>query len=174
MPFADIDEAEQWKAIGSRIKALREAREWNQPALARRIGVSTHTVIRWEQGRHRIKSLNARKLAAVLGVTLAMLFGEEPLLMDTIQAQPAVPSKPTKASLWAAHMHFHLTRMRLFLDMQRRVIDEMVNDLETLQGFLSIEGEITSDQAGDIVEQMHNAASRAAELYETARKGRAS
>jgi transcriptional regulator with XRE-family HTH domain len=55
-------------AIGSsRLRQFRQDRELSQEALARLIGVSVRTVVRWEQGHSEPSALAAQRIEELLG-----------------------------------------------------------------------------------------------------------
>lgn len=63
--------------IGRRVRALREAREWNQSDLARRAGVSNSYINRLESGQHhRPSQAQLAKVAEALGVSASELLGQ--------------------------------------------------------------------------------------------------
>jgi transcriptional regulator with XRE-family HTH domain len=67
------------ETIGDRIRVLREAREWTQDQLAKRLGVSRASVSQWERGETKnIKNLTFLKLVGELGTTAEyLLFGRD-------------------------------------------------------------------------------------------------
>lgn len=63
--------------IGERIKALREKRDWNQTALAKKIGVSKSVMSRIEAGRRPLEDTLLVKLVEVLDVSADYILGTE-------------------------------------------------------------------------------------------------
>lgn len=61
----------------NRLKELRKAKKLTQEELAREIGISKITVLRWENGERQIKLDKAQKLADFFGVSIAHLLGYE-------------------------------------------------------------------------------------------------
>nr|DAV14646.1 MAG TPA: Repressor protein CI [Caudoviricetes sp.] len=59
----------------NRLKELRKAKKLTQEELAREIGISKITVLRWENGERQIKLDKAQKLADFFGVSIAHLLG---------------------------------------------------------------------------------------------------
>ena len=52
-------------ALNNRIKELRESKNMSQPALAKLIGVSMHSVWRWENGKVEPRACELQELAKV-------------------------------------------------------------------------------------------------------------
>lgn len=61
------------KHVAARIVALRRAKRMSRADLARRIGVPTERLLRWERGEHDPKLASIVRLAEGLGVTAADL-----------------------------------------------------------------------------------------------------
>lgn len=61
----------------NRLKELRKAKKLTQEELAREIGISKITVLRWENGERQIKLDKAQKLADFFGVSVGYLLGYE-------------------------------------------------------------------------------------------------
>lgn len=57
----------------NRLKELRKEKRLTQEELAREIGISKITVLRWENGERQIKLDKAQKLADFFGVSIAHL-----------------------------------------------------------------------------------------------------
>lgn len=64
-------------AVGRHILDARKALGLSHERLARMVGVSRITVLRWEQGKQRIMADNLMKLCRALGETPESLFGEQ-------------------------------------------------------------------------------------------------
>lgn len=60
-----------------RIKELRQAAGLTQADLARRVGVNKCAVCRWDSGKAMPRADKLPQLAAVLGCTVAALYGPE-------------------------------------------------------------------------------------------------
>jgi transcriptional regulator with XRE-family HTH domain len=74
------------KNFGERLLATRKSKGMTQAELARRVKLSTKTIIYYESGE-RYPTLDiAQRLAEVLGVTLAHLVGEEGDIMEKARA----------------------------------------------------------------------------------------
>lgn len=58
------------------LKVLRQERGWSQQTLADQLGVTGHTVMRWEAGTNSPQLKDVRKLAAFFDVSVAFLVGE--------------------------------------------------------------------------------------------------
>lgn len=63
--------------LGSRIQRARELAALNKNQLARAVGTSWQHVDHWERDRTLPNSASLQRLAAILGVTLAHLLGED-------------------------------------------------------------------------------------------------
>lgn len=61
----------------NRLKELRKAKKLTQEELAREIGISKITVLRWENGERQIKLDKAQKLADFFGVSVGYLLGHD-------------------------------------------------------------------------------------------------
>jgi|GEM_PF-1791953 transcriptional regulator with XRE-family HTH domain len=74
----------------NRLKELRKEKRLTQEELAREIGISKITVLRWENGERQIKLDKAQKLADFFGVSIAHLLGyddndfEKQIRIDTL------------------------------------------------------------------------------------------
>lgn len=64
------------------LKVLRQERGWSQQALADQLGVTSHTVMRWEAGSNSPQLKDVRKLAAFFQVSVSYLIGEAELRGD--------------------------------------------------------------------------------------------
>lgn len=69
---------EHRKAVGVRIRALREAQGLSQEDLAHLAGVTTKTISRWENGKHSGYGGNLKALAQALGVEQREILGDQP------------------------------------------------------------------------------------------------
>ena len=81
--------------IGDRIKACREERGMKRPELAGLIDVDPNTLYRYENGSIGIRDDMKRKIARVLGVSVAYLMNEGGVLSSalTLEPEPTVPSQ---------------------------------------------------------------------------------
>jgi len=79
--------------IGERIKACREERGMKRPELAGLIDVDPNTLYRYENGSIGIRDDMKRKIARVLGVSVAYLMNEGGVLSSalTLEPEPTVP-----------------------------------------------------------------------------------
>ncbi|MCA0944534.1 helix-turn-helix domain-containing protein [Salipiger pacificus] len=75
---------------GNNIRRLREARDWTQADLAKRMGTTNVTISRWESGSRVFSSSILRKLAEVFKVSPQEILGDG--------AQPATAQKPGRPS----------------------------------------------------------------------------
>ena len=74
------DEQVFFKAMGSRIAALRKASSITQVQLAEMMEVSQQTVTSWEVGRRGVPVSAVPTLSRALGTTVETLVGEKPAL----------------------------------------------------------------------------------------------
>jgi transcriptional regulator with XRE-family HTH domain len=84
--------AEEDKAFGNRLLALRKERGWSQPELGKRIGTSGAIIGRYERGEITPSIEVAKKLADTFGVTLDFLVGDK--------AVPNILSDQTMLARW--------------------------------------------------------------------------
>ena len=64
------------------LKVLRQERGWSQQTLAEQLGVTSHTVMRWEAGTNSPQLKDVRKLASFFQVSVAYLIGEAEMRGD--------------------------------------------------------------------------------------------
>jgi len=62
---------------GLRIKQFRQKNNYSQRELGGMVGVSSRTVMRWEQNTNKPSSEEAKKIAALLGITVEELMSDE-------------------------------------------------------------------------------------------------
>ena len=82
------------RQIGARIRKLRRAKDWSREVLAQRLGVSLHTVKRWELGIQAIPTDDLVRLLQVLEVTF-----EELVLGDRAPVLPPAQRNELAISL---------------------------------------------------------------------------
>mgnify|MGYP000904631632 FL=1 len=63
-------------SLGKRLKALRKARGFKQRDLAKVLGISENTMYRWEADMNTPSDEDKKRLASILGTSLAYLMGE--------------------------------------------------------------------------------------------------
>ena len=63
-------------SLGARIEAIRKEKKLSRPKLAEMMNVAPNSVWRWESGEREPEVETLRKLASVLGVSVAYLMGE--------------------------------------------------------------------------------------------------
>lgn len=78
------------RALGERVKVLRQQKGWSQEELARRIGVERNTVNRWEMGERSPALSMIERLAAELGVGVDAVLPE--LAVDEGRGPLVVPA----------------------------------------------------------------------------------
>lgn len=71
------------KAIGAKVRSIREARGVSQEGFARNVGMDRSYMGKIERGTQNISVVTAAKIAAALGVSLAELFDGAPTITDT-------------------------------------------------------------------------------------------
>jgi len=67
------------ESVGTRIRAVRQARGLSQTQLAVMIGITEQSVAKIERGKFRPSASTLARLAAVLDVALAELTDENPV-----------------------------------------------------------------------------------------------
>jgi transcriptional regulator with XRE-family HTH domain len=77
---------EDRRAVGHRIRAVRERRGWGRGELARRLGVHQGSIARWETGGAVPRGHTVRRIAELGGTTEAWL--------QTGAGDPAAPTPP--------------------------------------------------------------------------------
>ena len=70
------------QALGARLKQLRSQAGLTQQTVAKTAHVTTQTIRVWEQGRVAYHPWRAPEIAAALGVPIAQLFVDEPVLAE--------------------------------------------------------------------------------------------
>lgn len=76
MPI-DPPSADAPTSLGARLRLLREARGWSQSELARRAQLNRNVINTAERDRSRPARDNLARIAQALGVSVAVLTGEE-------------------------------------------------------------------------------------------------
>lgn len=87
------------KTIGSRVKRLREAKEWSQRELGEQVGASRDAVAGWEGGKSSPDPDTLKLLANVLGTTMDYLAGRQnsPVCKEPAPTYDITPALPTGA-----------------------------------------------------------------------------
>lgn len=70
------------------LKRLRQAKGWNQDALADRLGVAQPTVQRWENGKREPKFDDIERIASALEVSVSDLFKDDNTEVPAISPFP--------------------------------------------------------------------------------------
>ena len=81
------------KAFGTQLEALRKARGLTQQQLAAQINYTDKAVSKWERGESVPDAYTMQTLAKTLGVSVAVLYGEQP------QEKPRVPKQKLRRLL---------------------------------------------------------------------------
>jgi transcriptional regulator with XRE-family HTH domain len=63
--------------VGQRVRAYRLSRGMTQMALGERVGVTFQQIQKYERGVNRMGSSRLKKVATILGISVAALFGED-------------------------------------------------------------------------------------------------
>jgi transcriptional regulator with XRE-family HTH domain len=63
--------------VGQRVRAYRLSRGMTQMALGERVGVTFQQIQKYERGINRMGSSRLKKVATILGISVAALFGED-------------------------------------------------------------------------------------------------
>lgn len=71
------------KAIGAKVRSMREARGASQEGFARNVGMDRAYMGKIERGTQNISLVTAAKIASALDVSLAELFDGAPAIADT-------------------------------------------------------------------------------------------
>ena len=82
--------------MGNSIKTCRKAVGLTQTELGEKLGVGQYIIAKWETGVNNPAPDDLAKIAKVLGVSIAVLFGEQPLASNTLLSPP--PELRTRAA----------------------------------------------------------------------------
>ncbi len=85
------------KMLSLFIQKIRQKRALTQDFIAHKLGISRPTYIQIEQGQRELKIDEARKLAAILGLSLDNFLNEQDkpeVLINETKEKPAAPKKP--------------------------------------------------------------------------------
>jgi transcriptional regulator with XRE-family HTH domain len=63
--------------VGKRVRAYRLGQKMSQSALGEKVGVTFQQIQKYERGTNRMGSSRLKKVATILGVPVAALFGED-------------------------------------------------------------------------------------------------
>ena len=69
--------------LGKRIKQFRLNNDYSQKDLANILGVSTRSIVRWEQGKNKPNSEEIKKISALLGISENELY-DDTLSVDEV------------------------------------------------------------------------------------------
>ena len=83
--------------LGEKIKKLREAKEWSQDELAKKINITRITLSHIENNNRQIKPDELRRFADILEISTDQLLGRIPL--DEINLEKIYPSDKTKKTM---------------------------------------------------------------------------
>jgi transcriptional regulator with XRE-family HTH domain len=103
--------------LGKRVRAYRISLGISQSALAEKVGVTFQQIQKYERGTNRIAGGRLKKVAAVLGIPIATLFGDGESDGDanTDDLLTEILSQPQAARLLRAFRAIKQAKKRLFL-----------------------------------------------------------
>ncbi len=104
----------QLRAIGARMKSVRESGGWTQEQLAEVIEVTPHTVSQYERGQQSPRLTTLLRMAAALGVPPSAL-------IDVDLPAPVAKAPPEATELLAVY--------RALSEADRRLVDNIVRDV---------------------------------------------
>lgn len=84
--MSEPTEKEEWKALGAKLKEVREYLDLAQQVVASKTGIARSAVSDIERGERKVDSLELRKLARLYGYPVSHFLGEEPETSQTIGA----------------------------------------------------------------------------------------
>jgi transcriptional regulator with XRE-family HTH domain len=99
------------KSIGRRIKKAREKIGWSQTELGRRLGKEPNSISNYEAGNRAIRITDLPRLAELLNISIAYLFGEDESVEDIIAVV---------RQLDRANRRFALSNAKKLLESQKR------------------------------------------------------
>lgn len=101
--------------VGQRVRAIRLARGMSQTALAEKVGVTFQQIQKYEKGVNRIGSGRLKRVATVLGVGIASLFGDEESERPAHDPLTEILAQPLSARLLQAFAGIADVKLRLSL-----------------------------------------------------------
>lgn len=79
-------EKAEWKALGAKLKEVREYLDLAQQVVASKTGIARSAVSDIERGERKVDSLELRKLARLYGHPVSYFFGEEATPSEAVGA----------------------------------------------------------------------------------------
>lgn len=79
-------ERDEWKALGARLRSVREYLDLAQQVVASQTGIARSAVSDIERGERKVDSLELRKLARLYGYPVSYFLGDEAPTSDAIGA----------------------------------------------------------------------------------------
>lgn len=103
--------------VGQRIRAYRLGKRMSQTNLGEKVGVTFQQIQKYESGANRLGSSRLKKVATILGVPVAALFGEDEGSPDETRADllTDLMSRPYAARLLQAFYGITDARKRIAL-----------------------------------------------------------
>lgn len=103
--------------VGQRIRAYRLGKRMSQTDLGEKVGVTFQQIQKYESGANRLGSSRLKKVATILGVPVAALFGEDGSSLDEPNADllTELLSRPCAARLLQAFYGITDARKRIAL-----------------------------------------------------------
>lgn len=84
--MSEPTEKEEWKALGAKLKSVREYLDLAQNVVASQTGIARSAISDIERGERKVDSLELRKLARLYGYPMSYFLGDEAPTSDTIGA----------------------------------------------------------------------------------------
>lgn len=85
------------------LRRLREDLGFTQEDVAEKVGVSRVAVTRWESGSNQPGGENSARLASLFGVSVAQLFGHDPITFPSREIRSGAPALVPMAVLGSVH-----------------------------------------------------------------------
>ncbi len=79
------------KALGKRLKSIRESKKWTQAKLAEQLGCEPITISRYERGQSAMGVDTLGEIATALGCSITSFFSDTP--------EPIAPKEPSRDEL---------------------------------------------------------------------------
>ena len=95
--MSEQGEAQEWEALGARLRGVREYLNLSQEAVASATGIPRSAVSDIERGKRKVDSLELRKFARLYRYSVAYLLGEQEDQSEAATAPraPWLTSRPT-------------------------------------------------------------------------------
>lgn len=117
-------ESIQSESLSTKIRRLRNERNISQEELGGLVGVSMHTVFRWEKGERVPDANELVKLAKSLGTSVAYLTGEDN------SAEMTSPSEASETSRMFGRLMTRMAKHSPDLVLHFRTLEENIEELD--------------------------------------------